>query len=389
MTVNKTQHAAGGRWRRASVSGLIGALVGALLIWAFNAGSRWPWRSASAPPTASAHHCPSGSSSYADAVERAAPSVVNIFTAKVTTERQAMMFKDPVLQHYYGRFLPEQTRKQMETSLGSGVVVAAGYVLTNLHIVENAEEIQVVLADGSNVEVSLLGKDPDTDLAILKMSQAQAPVIPIGSARHLRVGDVVLAIGNPFGVGQTVTQGIVSATGRSHMGISAFENFIQTDAAINPGNSGGALINASGELVGINTAIFSKSGGSHGIGFAIPSDIVVNVLRQILQRGKVVRGWLGFTGQDVTAASQKAFGLHDTTGVLVSGVLADSPAQQAGLRAGDVITHIDNQTLDGIHQLLEIVAGAGPQTPLLISGWRGNQPFTLSAVTTARPQVPD
>jgi serine protease DegS len=328
--------------------------------------------------------------SYADAVARAAPSVVNIFTAKTTTERQAMVFKDPLLQHYYGRFLPEQTRKRMDTSLGSGVIVSAeGYVLTNLHIVDHAEQIQVVLADGGNVEVTLVGKDPDTDLAILKMDRAPASSIPIGKARDLRVGDVVLAIGNPFGVGQTVTQGIVSATGRSHLGISAFENFIQTDAAINPGNSGGALINTAGELVGVNTAIFSKSGGSHGIGFAIPSETANNVLRQILDHGVVVRGWLGLTGQDVTDAKKAAFGLHNTQGILVSGVLNDGPAEQAGLRAGDVITQIDRQTVDNIHDLLDMVANAGPHRELQISGWRGNQAQTWRATTAMRPKTPD
>lgn len=330
-----------------------------------------------------------GTDSFADAVARAAPSVVNIFTAKVTTERQTMAFKDPLLQRYFGNLLPEQTRKRMETSLGSGVIVSAdGYVLTNFHILEDADEIKVELPNGSNVPVLFVGNDPETDLAILKMDVAKAPAIPIGNIRKLRVGDLVLAIGNPFGVGQTVTMGIVSATGRSHLGISTFENFIQTDAAINPGNSGGALINNHGELIGINTAIFSKSGGSHGIGFAIPANLAINVLDQIVRRGRVVRGWIGITGQDVTPELAESFGLRDEQGVLVSGVLEDGPAEDAGLRPGDVITHVDNQVLMDIHDLMEAIANAGPEAQLNIGVWRGNERLELATVTSERPKMP-
>lgn len=330
-----------------------------------------------------------GPVSYAAAVSLAAPSVVNIFTSKITTERQSLAFKNPLLQHYFGNMLPEQTRKRMETSLGSGVIVNSdGYILTNLHILKDADEIKVVLADGSNVQVRVVGEDSETDLAILKVDGMELPDITVGSADPLQVGDVVLAIGNPFGVGQTVTMGIVSATGRSHLGISTFENFIQTDAAINPGNSGGALINARGELIGINTAIFSKSGGSHGIGFAIPADLAINVLDQILNKGRVVRGWIGITAQNVTPALQESFGLLDAHGVLISGVLEQGPADKAGLRAGDVITEIENRGMADIHDVLDAIANAGPGSELTISGWRGSQRLEIPIVTTERPEMP-
>jgi Do/DeqQ family serine protease len=366
----------------AGAAGVVGgALLTLLLLPSLRPGAE-PGPTAPPPPARALG--PVAPASYAGAVALAAPSVVNIFTSKVTTERQPLEFKDPILQHYYGRLLPEQTRRHMETSLGSGVVVhPAGYALTNLHILEGADEIKVVLADGSNAEVGLVGKDPDTDLAVLKLESG--PAIQIGDARKLQVGDVALAIGNPYGVGQSVTMGIVGATGRSHLGISTFENFIQTDAAINPGNSGGALINARGELIGINTAIFSNSGGSHGVGFAIPVNLAMSVLDQLLRTGRVVRGWIGITGQDVTAAAKASFALKTAEGVLVSGVLEDGPAERAGLRAGDVITHVDNRRLNDIQDLLDMIASAGPGRKLLVSGWRGSQRFELPTVTSERP----
>jgi serine protease DegS len=329
---------------------------------------------------------PRGPHSYADAVARATPSVVNIFTSKLTTRREARNFVDPVLQQRFGHLLPDQIRQQMETSLGSGVVISTeGHVLTNLHILEEAEGIKVLLSGGRQVKVSFIGKDAATDLAVLRLDSPAAPAIPIGSAEDLRVGDVVLAIGNPFGMGQTVTQGIVSATGRTHLGISDFESFIQTDAAINPGNSGGALIDARGELVGINTAIYSKSGGSHGIGFAIPVNIAMDVLDEILDTGQVVRGWIGITGREVNAQTREAFGLRAQSGVMVSGVLPDGPADQAGLNAGDVITHIDNRALHDVQDLLRSIAKAGPGKHLKVTGLRGSRKLELSVLTTERP----
>ncbi len=329
----------------------------------------------------------SGPVSYADAVHKAAPSVVNVFTSKLTTESQAMHFKDPVLQHLFGRMLPEQTRQRLETSLGSGVIVTPdGYMLTNHHVIEGADEIKVVLADGQSVSVSVVGSDADSDVALLKIdSDRTMPAIPFGKSGEQQVGDVVLAIGNPFGVGQTVTQGIVSATGRSHLGINAFENFIQTDAAINPGNSGGALINARGELIGINTAIFSQSGGSLGIGFAIPIDLAEGIMQQLITTGHVVRGWLGIQGQNVTERLAEAFGLHGTEGILVTGVLEDGPASQAGIRPGDVITQINDSRPRNSQELMTTIANHPPGSKLTVGGWRGSDSFSIEVTAGQRP----
>jgi Do/DeqQ family serine protease len=329
----------------------------------------------------------SGPFSYAAAVRKAAPSVVNIFTSKITTESQSMRFKDPLLQHLFGNMLPEQTRQRLQTSLGSGVIVTSdGYTLTNHHVIEGADEIKVVLADGQNVDVSVVGSDADSDMALLKIdSERPLPEIAFAKSGGNRVGDVVLAIGNPFGVGQTVTQGIISATGRSHLGINAFENFIQTDAAINPGNSGGALVNAKGELIGINTAIFSRSGGSLGIGFAIPIDLAEGIMQQLITTGQVVRGWLGIQGQDVTERLAEAFGLHGTDGVLVTGVLDGGPASQAGIRPGDVIIRIDETTPQNSQELMATIANRPPGTKMVIGGWRGSERFAIGVVSGQRP----
>ncbi|MEJ2463652.1 MAG: trypsin-like peptidase domain-containing protein [Candidatus Thiodiazotropha sp.] len=318
----------------------------------------------------------SGPASYADAVLKAAPSVVNVFTSKITTESQAMRFKDPLLQHLFGSMLPEQTRQRLETSLGSGVIVTPdGYMLTNHHVIEGADEIKVVLADGQSVSVSVVGSDADSDVAVLKIdTDRPLPAIPFGKSGGHQVGDVVLAIGNPFGVGQTVTQGIISATGRSHLGINAFENFIQTDAAINPGNSGGALVNANGELIGINTAIFSQSGGSLGIGFAIPIDLAEGIMQQLITTGHVVRGWLGIQGQNVTERLAEAFGLHDTEGILVTGVLEGGPASEAGIRPGDVITRINEVSPRNSEELMTTIANQPP-----------GKPFSLEVISGQRP----
>jgi len=329
----------------------------------------------------------SGPVSYADAVRKAAPSVVNVFTSKITTESQSMRFKDPLLQHLFGSMLPEQTRQRLETSLGSGVIVSPdGYMLTNHHVIEGADEIKVVLADGQSVNVSVVGSDADSDVALLKIdSDRPLPAVPFGKSGEQQVGDVVLAIGNPFGVGQTVTQGIISATGRSHLGINTFENFIQTDAAINPGNSGGALVNAQGELIGINTAIFSQSGGSLGIGFAIPIDLADGIMKQLIATGRVVRGWLGIQGQNVTERLAEAFGLHGTEGILVTGVLEGGPASEAGIRPGDVITRINEANPQNSTELMATIANYPPGTKLEVGGWRGSDPFSIEVVSGQRP----
>jgi serine protease DegS len=330
----------------------------------------------------------SGPVSYADAVASAAPSVVNIFTAKITTESQALRFRDPLLQHLFGGMLPEQTRQRLDTSLGSGVIVSEdGYLLTNHHVIEGADEIKVVLANGKSVSVSIVGSDKEADVAVLKIdSDTPLQAIKIDTTGSQRVGDVVLAIGNPFGVGQTVTMGIISATGRSHLGINTFENFIQTDAAINPGNSGGALVNARGELIGINTAIFSKTGGSHGIGFAIPFDLAEGIMQQLITTGHVVRGWLGIQGQDVTEKLAEAFGLHNEEGILVTGVMENGPASSAGLRPGDVIIRINNTRIDNSQQLVQLIASQPPGTHLTIGGWRGNDEIELETISGKRPE---
>ncbi|MBA1443509.1 MAG: trypsin-like peptidase domain-containing protein [Chromatiales bacterium] len=328
-----------------------------------------------------------GPYSYADAVSIAAPSVVNIFTATITTERQTLRFRDPILQHLFGDALPEKIRQRRDTSLGSGVIISEdGYLLTNHHVVDGADEIKVVLANGHSVNVSLIGSDEESDVAVLKIDdEPNLPAIPIGNSDTQQVGDVVLAIGNPFGVGQTVTMGIVSATGRTHLGINTFENFIQTDAAINPGNSGGALINARGELIGINTAIFSKSGGSQGIGFAIPFDLAEGIMRQLIASGQVVRGWMGIQGQDVTEKLAEAFGLHAVEGILITGVLEDGPGSRADMRPGDVITEVNGVRPHNSHELMQLIANEPPGSVLSVRGWRGNAEFTVDVISQERP----
>jgi serine protease DegS len=327
-----------------------------------------------------------GPVSYAAAVRKATPSVVNIYTAKVTVQQGKSLFNDPFFQRFFGDRINPQPQKKLQTSLGSGVIINTdGYILTNHHVIKDADEIRVVLSNGTTIQAELVGADPDTDLAVLRTDSEELPAISVGDSNALQMGDVVLAIGNPFGVGQAVSMGIVSAIGRNQLGINTYENFIQTDAAINPGNSGGALINAHGELVGINTAIFSKSGGSHGIGFAIPVKLAKGVMQQILTQGRVIRGWLGISGQDMTPALAESFNLKETKGVLVSGVLEHGPADQAGIEPGDVITQIDDRSLQSAHDVLNIVAMRPPGSTVTVSGWRGDQPLEIEVVVSERP----
>ncbi len=326
--------------------------------------------------------------SFSAAVANAAPAVVNIYTTKFTTERRPQAFRDPRMQYYYGRMLPDTLHKHKETSLGSGVILTAdGLLLTNRHIIKDADEIRVVLAEGRSLDVSVVGFDPETDLAVLKANATGLPAITVGRPQSLRVGDVVLAIGNPFGIGQTVTMGIVSATGRSHLGLTSIEDFIQTDAAINPGNSGGALVDAQGRLVGINTAIYSESGGSQGVGFAIPADLATKVMSQVAAKGRVERGWIGISGLDVTPDLAESFGLRVNKGVLVESTLKESPAEQAGLRPGDVISALDKRRIDTIRNLIDAVADAGPNSQVTIEVWRGSQRISTTATTTWRPAI--
>ena len=330
---------------------------------------------------------PSGQvSSYADAVERAAGAVVNVYTSKVITRKRHPLLDDPLLRYFFGEQV-DKPRKRTQTSLGSGVIVSPqGYVLTNNHVIAGADEIQILLQDGRSTRATVAGVDKDTDLAVLQIDLDDLPSIAISTTNKLRVGDITLAIGNPFGVGQTVTFGIISATGRSQLGINRYEDFIQTDAAINPGNSGGALINAYGELIGINTAIYSRSGGSQGIGFAIPASLAANVMEQIIEQGHVQRGWLGIEAQDLTPQLAESFQLSDTHGMLIAGVLRGGPADTAGIEPGDVIETINGDEIDNARSAMSQIAQSGPGARLKIRGIRAGQRFETTVITGRRPE---
>ena len=327
-----------------------------------------------------------GPVSYAESVASAAPAVVNIYTRKKVTEQVHPFLDDPLFKRYFGHHFPPREREQ--TSLGSGVILSRdGYVLTNYHVIQNAEAIELMLNDGRRSEARLIGSDPETDLAVLRVPLRDLPTITLGQSQGLQVGDVVLAIGNPFGVGQTVTLGIVSATGRNRLGINTFENFIQTDAAINPGNSGGALINAHGELVGINTAIYSRSGGSQGIGFAIPARLARSVMTQIIEQGQVVRGWLGIEAQGLSPRLAASFGLNEPRGILIAGVVDNGPADQAGLKPGDIITHIDGKAVPRARDALDSITRHQPGERLRLRGIRQGEPYRAVAVVAQRPRL--
>lgn len=337
-----------------------------------------------ASPTATVPTRDSGPVSYAAAVARAADSVVNINTAKVVTLRSNPFFDDPLFRQFFGGDATPE--KRLETSLGSGVIVSdQGYILTNHHVVQGADSIQVSLKDGRTTSAKLIGSDPESDIAVLRIDLPRIKPIVIGTSEKLRVGDVVLAIGNPFGVGQTVTMGIVSATGRNRLGINTFENFIQTDAAINPGNSGGALIDVNGDLIGINTAIYSRSGGSQGIGFAIPTSLGKEVLEQIIKYGHAVRGWLGVEAQAITPELARALELKETQGIIVAGVVRGGPADRAGLKRGDVMRTIDGEKINDAHGVLMSVSRHKPGTKISIDILRDNKPLTLTATLIDRP----
>ncbi|MBL4852581.1 MAG: trypsin-like peptidase domain-containing protein [Gammaproteobacteria bacterium] len=333
------------------------------------------------------HGAIGGPVSYANAVDLAAPAVVNIHTTKIIRQRRNPMLDDPFFRRFFGDKFNSRPRQRAESSLGSGVIVSSeGYVLTNNHVIEGADEIVVALADGRSSKATVVGTDPDTDLAALKIHVDNLPVITVGQSDLLAVGDVVLAIGNPFGVGQTVTMGIVSATGRSGLNITTFENFIQTDAAINPGNSGGALINAFGQLVGVNTAIFSKSGGSQGIGFAIPTSVAIKVLEQLIATGHAIRGWLGIEVQDITPRLAQSFHLDSPNGILVAGVLENGPAHRAGFRSGDIIVDITGIDFSNGREMMNQIAQTAPGEKLIIELIRDRQSIQLETIIGQRPQ---
>jgi Do/DeqQ family serine protease len=319
--------------------------------------------------------------SFADAVARAAPAVVNIYTARVVRE----LAPTAPLNQLFGDYWPSY-RKRIERSLGSGVIVdATGTIVTNQHVIAGADSIRIQLADGRIADATIVGQDPDTDIAILNLKIGKLPVMPLGRSDTLRVGDIVLAIGNPYGLSQTVTQGIVSATGRGQLGLATFENFIQTDAAINLGNSGGALIDAHGDLVGINTAVLNRSyGGPEGIGFAIPINLVRGVMAQILTNGHVVRGWLGFMPQDLSDEQAEQLGTAGG-GVTVVNILLRSPAYEAGMRPGDLITALGGEPVRSAQDLVARVSSLKPGSDVELEARHARQSYKIHLTVLERP----
>ncbi|MCF7533197.1 Do family serine endopeptidase AlgW [Pseudomonas petrae] len=327
-----------------------------------------------------------GPVSYADAVSNAAPAVANLYTTKMVNNNKPNhpLFEDPQFRRFFGDNLPKQ--KRMESSLGSAVIMSPeGYLLTNNHVTSGADQIVVALKDGRETIAKVVGSDPETDLAVLKIDLKNLPSITLGRSDAIRIGDVALAIGNPFGVGQTVTMGIISATGRNQLGLNTYEDFIQTDAAINPGNSGGALVDANGNLTGINTAIFSKSGGSQGIGFAIPTKLALEVMKSIIEHGQVIRGWLGIEVQPLTQELSESFGLKDRPGIVVAGIFRDGPAQKAGLQLGDVILSINGEPAGDGRRSMNQVARTKPTDKIAIQVMRNGKELKLNAEVGVRP----
>lgn len=322
--------------------------------------------------------------SYSGAVKVAAPAVVNIYTLQKNNRQQGLSVNEEFLKEFFGGQVPDQLQQpEDQNSLGSGVIVRAdGYILTNNHVIAQADEIIVGLHDGRKAKATVIGTDPETDLAVIKINLDKLPVLPFKLSGS-EVGDVVLAIGNPFGVGQTVTQGIISATGRTGLGINTYEDFVQTDAAINPGNSGGALIDVSGNLIGVNTAIFSRTGGSLGIGFAIPAQICQQILDSILKDGRVVRGWLGIEVKSLD--TQDELSLETKTGVQVMGILRQGPADLAGIQKGDIILSINDQPISNANQLISYVARQKPNEVVTAKIQRGEQSMNLSVTIAERP----
>jgi serine protease DegQ len=325
-------------------------------------------------------------SSLSDAAKRAMPAVVNVYTTKEVKIQRHPFMDDPVFRHFFGERFDAETRRS--TNLGSGVIVSEeGYILTNSHVVEAADEIEIALADTRRARARVIGTDPETDLAVLKIDMPKLPAILFGQSDQARVGDVVLAIGNPFGVGQTVTAGIISAVGRSQLGINTFENFIQTDAAINPGNSGGALVDASGQLLGINTAIYSRTpgGASLGIGFAIPASTAKQVLEQIMQNGQVTRGWIGVGVQDMTKELSESFKLPEIRGALITEVFRGTPADKAGIKLGDILVAVDGNTVTDSSSMLNLVAALNPGKQATLKVVRSQHETEIKVIVGRRP----
>jgi serine peptidase DegS len=324
--------------------------------------------------------------SYADAVASSFTSVVTISTSRLVKGSINPLLDDPVFRELFGEQLRRGQYNRTETNLGSGVIISAdGYIITNQHLIEGADEILVSLADGRSGQAVLVGQDQETDIAILRIPISGIIPIMVSYNQPVRVGDVVLAIGNPLNVGQTVTMGIISATGRNRIGLNTFENFIQTDAAINPGNSGGALVNARGQLIGINTAIFSQTGGSQGIGFAIPISIALDIMQQIIDQGKVTRGWIGVEGSAVTARAAMATGDPNIKGALIVGVFIDGPADKAGIQADDIVVAVNGEPIVGLRDLLEKITMHQPGDIIEVTVFRGPQRSSYSVRAIERP----
>jgi len=321
---------------------------------------------------------------YRDASKKAMPAVVNVFTSKEVRVPRHPLLDDPLFRHFFGDRLDEKRRS---TSLGSGVIVSPqGYILTNYHVVNAADEIEVLLADGRKTSPRVIGTDPETDLAVLKVDMKNLPAITFGRSEEASVGDVVLAIGNPFGVGQTVTMGIISALGSSHLGINTFENFIQTDAAINPGNSGCALVDVTGNLIGINSAIYSRTGGSLGIGFAIPTSVAKQVMEQIIKNGGVVRGWIGVEAQDLSKELAESFKLPNTSGALIAGVLKSGPADKAGVKPGDILLAVEGKPVTDSLSMLNLIAALPPGKSAAFTMMRNQTEVQLKITVGKRPK---
>ncbi len=326
-------------------------------------------------------------SSFSSAAQRAMPAVVNIYTRSITANPDSRLRNDPFFRFFFGDRLRNQPR--YDSSLGSGVIVSQdGYILTNHHVIASAHQIEVALSDGRKAKAMVIGSDPETDLAVIKASFDQPlPAIAFGNPDHMQVGDQVLAIGNPFGVGQTVTMGIISALKRDQPELSNFESFIQTDAAINPGNSGGALVDTLGNLIGINTAIYSSNGGSLGIGFAIPANTAKQTMESIIQHGEVTRGWIGTGIQELTPELAHSFMLPDTEGVIITDVIRNSPAQQAGIRPGDILLSINQQSIRDWNDMLATVTALPPGKEVEAVIVRKKQAIQLSIRIGKRPPL--
>ena len=324
---------------------------------------------------------------FSKAAQRVMPAVVNIFTSSEVKTPAAPFMDDPRFRFFFGDQFDNNVPQQ-SSSLGSGVIVSHdGYILTNHHVVEAADEIEVALADGRTAKGHIIGSDPDTDLAVIKVELGNnLPAITFGQSDQAHVGDIVLAVGNPFGVGQTVTMGIISALKRNHLGLSTFENFIQTDAAINPGNSGGALVDVEGNLLGINSAIYSPNGGSLGIGFAIPTSTAKKVMEQIIQNGSVTRGWVGIAVQDLTPELAESFKLKDTQGVLIAEVVRGSPADKAGIKAGDILVSIDSKPLADSNAMLETISALQPGKTAALMLLRSQSEIVIQVKVGKRPK---